>query len=97
MGAHQQGLDPGRRETGRPEVTATLTQDVSGPREKTQFARVAVARTGEGWQATPTGGRGSNLISTVSRANGLAVVPAGVETAAEGEQVRVMLFRSSED
>jgi molybdopterin molybdotransferase len=87
----------GRKETGRPEITATLTQDVTGPRDKTQFARVSVARTSDGWQATPTGGRGSNLISTVSRANGLAVIPAGIETASTGDQVRVMLFRSSDD
>jgi molybdopterin molybdotransferase len=87
----------GRSELGRPEIDATLTADVSGPEGKTQFARVRVSRTQGGWVAAPTGGRGSNLISTVSRANGLAVIPAGRATAAAGEVVRVMLFRSSED
>lgn len=87
----------GRRQIGRPEVTATLMADVSGPRGKTQFARVLVRRSSDGWTAEPTGGRGSNLISTVARANGLAIVPPGVETAAAGERVTVMLFRSSED
>ena len=47
--------------------------------------------------ATPTGGRGSNLIATVAKANGLAVVPAGVETAIAGSSVKVILFRSMED
>jgi molybdopterin biosynthesis enzyme len=47
--------------------------------------------------ATPTGGRGSNLIATVARANGLAVIPSGIETAEAGSEVRVMLFRSMED
>ena len=87
----------GRSQVRRPEVTATLTQDVSGPVGKLQFARVVVARGADGWSATPTGGRGSNLISTVSRANGLAMIPIGTETAPAGSQVRVMLFRSSED
>jgi molybdopterin molybdotransferase len=87
----------GRSQVRRPEVTATLTQDVSGPVGKLQFARVVVARGADGWSATPTGGRGSNLISTVSRANGLAMIPIGTETAPTGSQVRVMLFRSSED
>ncbi len=87
----------GRSQVRRPEVTATLTQDVSGPVGKLQFARVVVARGADGWSATPTGGRGSNLISTVSRANGLAMIPVGTETAPAGSQVRVMLFRSSED
>ena len=87
----------GRTQLGRPEITAVLTQDVTGPAGKLQFARVVVARGAEGWTATPTGGRGSNLISTVSRANGLAMIPPGTETARSGSQVRVMVFRSSED
>jgi molybdopterin molybdotransferase len=87
----------GRAQVSRPEITATLTSDVRGPIEKTQFARVEVARSADGWTAAPTGGRGSNLIATVARANGLAIVPPGTETARAGAQVRVMLFRSSED
>jgi molybdopterin biosynthesis enzyme len=87
----------GRTQLRRPEVIATLTQDVSGPAGKLQFARVIVSREADGWSATPTGGRGSNLISTVSRANGLAMIPVGTETAPAGSQVGVMLFRSSED
>jgi molybdopterin molybdotransferase len=87
----------GRRQLFRPQVTARLEEPVSGPRGKTQFARVRVRRTREGWSAAPTGGRGSNLISTVARANGLAIVPAGVETASAGDEVQVLLFRSMED
>ncbi len=87
----------GRKVIGRPEISATLTEDVSGPKGKTQFARVLVQRGDDGWTAAPTGARGSNLISTVSRANGLAVIPAGTATAYAGEKVRVMVFRSSED
>jgi molybdopterin molybdotransferase len=87
----------GRKQLFRPEVPATLDADVTGPKGKTQFARVLVKRTADGWVASPTGGRGSNLISTVSRANGLAIVPAGVETAPAGTEVKVMLFRSLED
>ena len=87
----------GRTHLFRPEVAATLTGDVTGPRGKTQFARVNVTRTADGWSAQPTGDRGSNLISTVARANGLAVIPAGTETALAGQRVKVMLFRSAED
>ncbi len=87
----------GRRNLYRPEVSARLEERVSGPRGKTQFARVRVRRTDEGWRATPTGGRGSNLIATVARANGLALIPPGVETAEAGTEVRVMLFRSMEE
>jgi molybdopterin molybdotransferase len=77
----------------RPEVLATLETDVAGPREKLQFARVAVRWTDEGWVAAGTGGRQSNLLATVSRANGLALIPVGLETARAGDRVRVVLFR----
>jgi molybdopterin molybdotransferase len=87
----------GRGQLGRPEVAAVLTHDVSGPRDKTVFARVELVRGGDGWHATPTGGRGSNLISTVARANGLAVIPPGVGTVSAGERVSVLLFRATED
>ncbi len=86
----------GRRQLFRPEVTARLDADVTGPRGKAQFARVRVRRTTDGWVATPTGPRGSNLIATVSRANGLAIVPPGVETAPAGTEVTVMIFRPTE-
>jgi molybdopterin biosynthesis enzyme len=62
-----------------------------------QYARVVVERDGQGWVATPTGARGSNLISTVSRANGLAMIPPGTATARAGSQVRVMVFRTGVD
>jgi molybdopterin molybdotransferase len=87
----------GRTHLFRPEVTATLTEDVRGPRGKLQYARVEVRREQGGWSATPTGARGSNLISTVARANGLAMIPAGTDVAPAGSTVKVMLFRSSED
>jgi molybdopterin biosynthesis enzyme len=62
-----------------------------------QYARVVIERSDAGWVATPTGGRGSNLISTVARANGLAMIPPGTETAPSGSQVQVMVFRTGED
>jgi molybdopterin molybdotransferase len=86
----------GRRDLFRPEVTAALSGEVSGPKEKLQFARVRVRRGPDGWVAEPTGSSHSNLISTVARANGLAMIPPGVETAHPGERYRVMLFRSLE-
>jgi molybdopterin biosynthesis enzyme len=74
-------------------VIATLEADVTGPREKTQFARVRLRRSGDGWLAAPTGPRGSNLAATMSRADGLAVIPVGMATAAAGTSVRVTVIR----
>ena len=87
----------GRRNLSRPEISARLDAEVSGPKGKTQFARVRVKRTDKGWIASPTGKRGSNLFATVARANGLAVIPSGTQIAQAGSEVRVMLFRSMDD
>ena len=87
----------GRTQLDRPEVTATLSTEVSGPKGKMQYARVVVERGDDGWRATPTGGRGSNLISTVARANGLAMIPPGTERSPAGSQVQVIVFRAGED
>jgi molybdopterin molybdotransferase len=87
----------GRTSLDRPEVTATLTGEIGGPKDKSVFARVEVTRGPDGWTAAPTGGRGSNLLATVARANGLAYLPPGVDHAGARDRVRVRLFRSSED
>jgi len=86
-----------RSQIDRPRLSAILTDDLSGPPHKTVFARVAVAREDARWVATPSGGRGSNLIGSVARANGLAVIPAGVDTLTAGTECQVMMFRSSEE
>ncbi len=87
-----------RRQLFRPEVMARLDGEIAGPESKTMFARVAVRRDEQGhFVASPTGGRGSNLISTVARANGLAIVPAGTASVPAGGECRVMVFRSLEE
>jgi molybdopterin molybdotransferase len=85
------------RPEDRPEVTATLEGEVGGPPEKVRFARVRLGRRGEEWMAAPTGGRQSNLLATVSRANGLAVVPAGTPQLRAGDRCTVIVFRDPDE
>jgi molybdopterin molybdotransferase len=87
----------GRRDVLRPEVVAVLEADVARRPDRMQFARVRVSRREGRWRATSTGGAASNLLSTVSRANGLAVIPPGDGAMAGGSEVKVMLFRALED
>jgi molybdopterin molybdotransferase len=84
----------GRRDVFRPEIWAIAQADIAGPREKTQFVRVRVWRERGDWRAAPTGPSASNLLGTVARANGLAIVPVGTAGAEAGSRVRVMLFRA---
>jgi molybdopterin molybdotransferase len=81
----------------RPSVTATVEGELGGPSEKVRFARVRLRREGDEWRATPTGGRRSNLLATVSRANGLAVLPVGVERLGTGDRCRVLVIRDPDE
>jgi molybdopterin molybdotransferase len=87
----------GRRDIFRPEIWAVLESDIGGPKEKTQFARVRVWREKGAWRAASTGPSASNLLATVTKANGLAILPVGTDTAPAGSKVRVMLFRALEE
>jgi molybdopterin molybdotransferase len=82
----------GRRDLFRPEASARLEGDIEGLPRKTRFARVRVRRTPEGIVAAATGGPESNLLSTVARANGLAIIPASTEVVRAGEECRVILI-----
>jgi molybdopterin molybdotransferase len=77
----------------RPEVRAVLEEDVAGPADKTRYSRVLVTGPPGAWRARPTGGPASHLLATVSRANGLAIIPAGTPVARAGDEVTVSLFR----
>ncbi|HEV8420422.1 MAG TPA: gephyrin-like molybdotransferase Glp [Actinomycetota bacterium] len=87
----------GRRDIFRPEIYAVLESDITGPRDKVMFARVRVWREKGQWRAASTGPPGSNLLGTVTKANGLAVIPVGIDSAQAGSRVRVMLFRALEE
>ncbi|HEV8683468.1 MAG TPA: gephyrin-like molybdotransferase Glp [Actinomycetota bacterium] len=86
----------GRRDLFRPEVSAVLEAEIEGLPRKTRFARVRVYQADGGFLAAPTGGQQSNLLSTVARANGLAIIPAGTEVVRSGEECRVMLIADVE-
>jgi molybdopterin molybdotransferase len=86
----------GRKDIFRPEIWAVLETDLRGRPDRTQFARVRVWRDRGQWRAASTGPSSSNLLGTVTKANGLAIIPAGTGAPA-GTRVRVMLFRALEE
>ena len=77
----------GRSDIFRPEVTAILETDVSGPTERMVFARVRCHAPGRRVARCLAPGRGSRTcISTVAKANGLAIIPQGVGTMPAGRE-----------
>ncbi|HYF91630.1 MAG TPA: molybdopterin biosynthesis protein [Symbiobacteriaceae bacterium] len=76
----------------RPSATATLARRLTSPMGVEEYVRVKLGRVGEKLVATPIS-RGAGVISSLVRADGLLVVPAGREGIGEGQDVSVELLR----
>jgi molybdopterin molybdotransferase len=74
-----------------PRVMAKLSRSYSSDAGKEDYVRVRLLASEEGYLAEPLLGK-STLIMTLAEADGLVVVPEGVEGLEEGETVEVLLF-----
>lgn len=83
----------GRRALELPTETATLTRKLVSPAGDDDFVRVAVGRVGDKLLAAPLS-RGAGVITSLVQADGLALLPSGVQGMDAGEQVKVHLYRS---
>jgi putative molybdopterin biosynthesis protein len=76
-----------------PTVSAVLTRKVTSPAGDDDYMRVAVGRVGERLLAAPLS-RGSGVITSLVRADGIAVIPRGSQGLPAGATVNVRLYRS---
>jgi putative molybdopterin biosynthesis protein len=83
----------GRRPVELPIETATLTRKLVSPPGDDDFVRVVVGRVGEKLLAAPLS-RGAGVITSLVQADGLALIPAGVQGISAGETIQVHLYRS---
>lgn len=90
----------GHRNIGLPTVTAVAGAPLVGGTSLPHFPRVRIESKGGSLVATSTGPQGSGLVKGLAHADGLAVVPEGVEEIPTGDPVTVLLLRlpvSAED
>lgn len=78
-----------------PRAEATLTQSVVSGLKYQEFIRVRMGRVGEKLVASPLS-RGSGIISSFMKADGILEVPQGVEGYEKGSAVPVRLLRPTE-
>lgn len=81
----------GRSHLGKPAVQAVLGEDVRNSGRRA-FVRVIVTREGDTYRARTTGEQGSGVLTSMSKANGLAVIPEGARLAAAGTVVTVQML-----
>ncbi len=82
------------RRSSEPQIeTATLTRKLVSPSGDDDFVRVAVGRVGDKLLAAPLA-RGAGVITSLVQADGLALIPRGVQGVEAGQPVRVRLYRN---
>jgi putative molybdopterin biosynthesis protein len=86
----------GRRPNVLPTATATLTRKITSSAGDDDFVRVAVGKVGDKLLAAPLS-RGAGVITSLVQADGLALIPSGVQGIEAGEQVKVHLYRSQSE
>ncbi len=83
----------GRRPNELPMETATITRKIVSPSGDEDYVRVAAGKVGGKLLAAPLS-RGAGVITSLVQADGLVILPPGVQGIEAGEKVNVHLYRS---
>jgi putative molybdopterin biosynthesis protein len=86
----------GRRANELPVEMARLTRKISSPGGDDDYIRVVLGKVGEHTLAAPLA-RGAGIITSLIHADGLLVLPRGVQGAEAGEMVSVQLYTRKTD
>jgi molybdopterin molybdotransferase len=82
----------GQRALRKPEVSAVLLEDAHGYPDRRRYVRAVVEEEAGRYTAHLTGPQGAGMLTSLVRANGLAIIPEGTYPAARaGTTVRVMM------
>ena len=87
----------GRDLLARPVVEGVLTAPIFNSDGRRVYARVEVERRDGTWFANPTGPQGSNILTSLSRANGLAICPADLPRKEAGQAVKIIMLDWNEE
>ncbi len=75
----------------KPTIEATLEDDVRNS-DRRGYIRVILRKGAGGWSARVTGGQGSGVLTSMSKATGLAIIPEDVRFVKAGERVWVQVI-----
>ena len=87
----------GRKRLARPMVEGVLTAPIFNSDGRRVYARVEVERRDGIYYANPTGPQGSNILTSMSRANALAICPDHISHKDAGEQVDIIMLDWNEE
>ena len=81
----------------RPVIEGILTKPIFNADERRVYARVEVTKTNGTYYASPTGPQGSNILTSMSKANGLAICPDDEPTRSAGDKVNIIMLDWNEE
>jgi molybdopterin molybdotransferase len=83
----------GRQDTGRPRIQVYFEEDVRNSFGRMHAMRVGLERTERGWLARSVGAQGSGLVSSLTKADALALIGPESEGVRAGEPVEAIVLR----
>lgn len=83
----------GRQERGRPRIQVYFEKDVSNNFGRMHAMRVSLQKTERGWLARSVGAQGSGLVSSLTKADALALIGPESEGVKAGEPVKAIVLR----
>ena len=87
----------GKPDAPKPTVTAVLDEPIHNGDNRRVYARAVIRRENGVYRASLTGDQGSNLLTSMARANGLAVCPEDIPVKQAGETVQVQMLDWTEE
>jgi molybdopterin molybdotransferase len=87
----------GKKVLAKPTIRATIEGDITNTDGRRVFARVMVTRRGGQYYASVTGPQGSGILTSMVKANGLAVIPESRKGVKTGDVVEVQMLDWGEE
>ena len=87
----------GRKNLARPTVEAVMEDAKDSPTRTRVFNRAIVSKRGGRYYARLTGPQGTGILTSMSKANGLAIIPEDKEKVAKGDVLQVMMLGWDDD
>jgi molybdopterin molybdotransferase len=87
----------GKKDFAKPTIQAITEDDVENADGRRVYTRVIVTRRGGQYHARLTGPQGSGILTSMAKANGLAVIPENSKGVKAGDSVEVQMLNWSED
>jgi len=87
----------GKNNFAKPTIQALIEDDVKNTDGRRVYTRVIVTKRGGQYHARPTGPQGSGILTSMAKANGLAIIPENSKGVKAGDMVQVQMLDWSED